>query len=200
MESILSHTINTREEKKAVTDHDIIKLYETRDESAINKTEIKYGKILTKISYGVLNNLEDSKECVNDTYLKAWNSIPPASPENLMAYLGRIVRNISLNRRYSSKTKKRGGDFMMTELTDCIPAADTVESVIEEGELSAAIAVWLKSLPKEDRLIFMRRYWFAESLESLASELLTTPNKLAGRIYRLRQKLKSTLERQGIKI
>ena len=198
MEQILQHSIKTHKGVTALNDTNIIELYQNRDESAISECNTKYGTLLRKISYGVLNNSEDSDECVNETYLKAWDSIPPQEPSNLMAYLGRIVRNISINRLQANTAKKRGGDFLLTELTDCIPSASSVESVIEDGELSQVIARWLKSLDKDDRVVFMRRYWFGESLDKLAGEYSTSANKLAGKMFRLRAKLKETLEEEGI--
>jgi RNA polymerase sigma-70 factor (ECF subfamily) len=183
-----------------VTELEIIELYQNRDEAAIEECKLKYGKLLMKISYGVLGNDEDSQECVADTYMKAWDSIPPQEPKNLMAYLGRIVRNISINRYNENRAKKRGGDFILTELTDCIPSVDTVETSLESSELSNVIVNWLRSLEKEERVLFTRRYWFGEPLESLAQENHTSANKLAGRMFRLRQKLRETLEKEGIEI
>jgi RNA polymerase sigma-70 factor (ECF subfamily) len=181
-------------------DTHIIELFRNRDESALRECESNYGKLLIKISNGVLGNIEDSKECVNDTLLNAWNSIPPHNPANLTAYLCRIVRNISLNRWHEGRAKKRGGDFLLTELTDCIPAPEfeSAESRVEGGELSKIIEKWLRGLPKEDRVIFMKRYWYGESLNTLAGENSTTAGKLAGKMFRLRAKLKETLEKEGV--
>ena len=199
MEHIL-HQDNIKHYKgvRGLQESQIIELYKNRDESAISECSAKYGTLLRKISYGVLNNTEDSDECVNEAYLKAWDSIPPQEPSNLTAYLGRIVRNISINRLQAASAKKRGGDFLLTELTDCIPSSESVESTIDNSELSQVIARWLKSLDREDRVMFMRRYWFGESLDKLAKEYSTSANKLAGRMFRLRAKLKETLEKEGI--
>jgi len=175
-------------------DSNIISLFRERDETAIKECDSKYGDLLRNISYGVLGNIADSEEVANDSLLKAWESIPPNTPGNLRAYLCKIARNISINRWNERGTKKRGGDFLLTELTDCIPSGDTVESAVEAKELSAIIAKWLRSLPKDDRVLFMRRYFFGESLDVYASE----QNKVAGRLYRLRQKLKKVLEKEGI--
>lgn len=181
-------------------DDRIIELFQNRNQTAIKESDNKYGKTLKKISFGVLSNSEDSNECVNDTYLKAWNSIPPQKPNSLLAYLGRIVRNISINRWYEIKTQKRGGDCLLIELSECIPSDDSVKDSIEERELSEVITVWLKSLPQDDRVLFMRRYWFGETLEVLANDCSVSPNKLAGRMFRLRKKLKATLEKEDISL
>ncbi len=182
-------------------DAKIIELFWNRNDSAISETSIKYGQTLKHISFGILLNNEDSEECVNDAFLKAWNSIPPQKPNSLIAYLGRITRNISINRWYENRAKKRSrDDELISELLDCIPSSQTVESEIETSELTELIVKWLNSLPKVDRILFIRRYWFDESLINLASECQTTPNKLAGRMYRLRKKLKSALEKEGIRL
>lgn len=179
-------------------DFQIIELYWSRKEEAIQETDTKYGKLLSYISYNIVSNYEDSEECVNDTYGKAWDSIPPQRPNNLSAYLGRIVRNLSINRWHENHAKKRGSgaDILLSELSECIPASQTVEREIEESILIDSIVKWLKGLPKEDRVLFVRRYWYGDSLEVLAGK--TTPNKLAGKLFRLRQKLKMELEREGI--
>jgi RNA polymerase sigma-70 factor (ECF subfamily) len=181
-------------------DSKIIELFEKRDQSAINESKTKYGKLLYRISYSALTNHEDSEECVNDALLAAWNLIPPQKPNNLCAFMGRIVRNISINRWKTKNTKKHGGDCMFVELTECIPARNTVEGEIEEKELSDFIAVWLKSLPDSDCVLFMRRYWFGEPLDIIARDNNTSPNKMAGQMYRLRQKLKQSLEKEGVSI
>ena len=182
-------------------DNQIIELYWNRDQSAISETTIKYGRMLIKISQSVLYNHEDSEECVNDTYMKTWLSIPPQKPNYLAAYLGRITRNLSINRWYEKHSQKRGGAVeLLSELSDCIPSPKTVESEIEANEVSAIINRWLNSLTQDDRVLFLRRYWFGETLGSLADECATTPNKLAGRVYRLRLKLRDELEKEEIPV
>lgn len=181
-------------------DIQIIEFFWDRNQSAITETGIKYGCMLHRISYGVLMNKEDSEECVNDTYAKAWDTMPPQKPCSLAAYLGRIARNISINRWHKNHAQKRGGNIsiQISELSDCVPAQSSVESEIETNALTGVIEKWLESLPGYDRVLFLRRYWFSEELNSLAEECGSSPNKLAGRLFRLRQKLKSTLEEEGI--
>ena len=178
----------------------IIELYWLRDESAIEETNIKYGRLLHSIAYNILSNYEDSQECTNDTYYKAWDSIPPQKPQYFAAYLGRIVRNFSINLWHKNRAKKRYGgvELLISELSDCIATSDTVEKEIETKEISECINNWLYTLLQDDRVLFLRRYWFGDSLKSLAKESGTSPDKLAGRMYGLRQSLKDALEKEEI--
>lgn len=181
-------------------DLQIIDLYWKRDEAAITETEKKYGTFCHKIAENILSADEDAKECVNDTYYQAWNAIPPQCPENLRAWLGKVVRNIAINRWNSSHTKKRyaGMTALLSELEECLPAARTVEREIEEKEVSLCINTWLRSLDRDDRILFVRRYWNGDSLGELAEEWQIQPARLAQRMYRLRQKLRAALEKEGI--
>ena len=182
-------------------DTQIIELYWNRNQLAIKEGSEKYGRMLKGISLSILSNHEDTEECVSDTYMKAWDTIPPQRPNSLSAYLGRITRNLSINRWHERRAKKRGGDsLLLSELSDCIPSSACVEAEIELGELTEIISKWLCSLSRDERVLFLRRYWFGESLNTLADECLTTPNKLAGRMYRLRERLKLALEREGISL
>lgn len=185
-----------------MNDIQIIQSFWDRNESAIKELGIKYGKMLKSISFGILSNNEDSEECVNDTYVKVWDTIPPQKPNSLTAYLGRIVRNISINRWHENHAQKRdyNKNVHFSELSDCIPSQDSVEKEIETSELTSAIEKWLRHISLNDRVLFLRRYWFNDSLDKIAEELGTSPNKLAGRLFRLRQKLKSALETEGINL
>lgn len=180
----------------------IIELYHARNEVAISETSVKYGAMLNSIAFHILSNRQDSEETVNDTYHKAWISIPPHCPNCLCAYLGRITRNLSINRWHQSRAQKRynGAEILLSELSDCIPAAAAIEKECEAKELTLAINTWLSTLSRDDRVLFLRRYWFGESVKELAFECGTTPNKLSGRLFRLRQSLKQALEREGIAI
>ncbi len=181
-------------------DFQIIELYWDRDEEAVRRTAEKYGRLLLHISYHILSNYEDSEECVNDTYGRAWDSMPPKKPSSLSAYLGRIIRNLSINRWYQCHAKKRncGASVLLSELSECIPAGQTPEEIMEASMLTEIIGRWLEVLPKEDRILFVRRYWYCDNLEWLAREYLTTANKLAGRLFRMRKKLKEELEKEGV--
>lgn len=180
-------------------DERILELYFRRDESAIAETAGKYGAYCHGIALNILSVAADAEECVNDTWLQAWNAIPPLYPERFGAWLGRVVRNIAINRWNKNHSKKRyaGMEVLLTELEDCIPSPGTVESEIEEKELTQAINVWLRSLPQDDRILFVRRYWSGEAVNWLAEECGVTPGRLAKRMYRLRQNLKAALEKEG---
>lgn len=178
----------------------IIELYHSRDEAAISESRAKFDRMLTGIAFNILSNREDSDECVNDTYCKAWNTMPPQRPNSLAAFLGRITRNLSINRLHENHAQKRGGAQLLCELSDCIPSPGGVEEEIESAELTEIINNWLRSLPRDERVLFLRRYWFGDSLKLLAEKCSTTPDKLAGRFYRLRRKLKAALEKEGVSI
>ncbi|MDD2502504.1 MAG: sigma-70 family RNA polymerase sigma factor [Clostridia bacterium] len=181
-------------------DLEIVKLYWSRDEAAIQETNTKYGRLLLGIAYNILSRYEDCEECVNDAYNRAWNAMPPLMPKSLRAYLGRIVRNLSIDRWHQNRAQKRynGADVLLSELSDCIPDLNTIEREIESNELAEIISNWLYSLSQDDRVLFLRRYWFGDALNKLADECGTTANKLAGRMYRLRKGLKNTLEMEEI--
>mgnify|MGYP000914504734 CR=1 FL=1 len=183
-------------------DMQIIVMYQARDENAIKETAVKYGRLLYSIANNLLSNHEDSEEIVNDTYTKAWNTIPPQRPNSLSAYLGKITRNLSINRWHKQRAQKRnhGVNLLLSELCDCIPDSETVETKIETMELARIIDSWLGGLPVDSRVLFLRRYWFGEAVNLLAEECGTTPNKLAGRLYRPRQSLKQALEGEEISL
>lgn len=180
-------------------DVQIIELYWKREETAISETEKKYGAFCNSIALNILSVPEDAKECVNDTYFQAWNSMPPQRPVKLQAWLGRIVRNIAINLWNKNHRKKRysGMEQLLNELEDCIPGRETVEGVIEEKELAVFINTWLGNLTQEERVLFVRRYWKGETVKKLAVEFGTSPGKMAKRMYRIRQNLKSALEKEG---
>jgi RNA polymerase sigma factor (sigma-70 family) len=188
-----------RQRRAYVEDELIVELYLMRNQEAIRESQLKFGRILMNISFCILESHEDSEECVNDTYLKAWVSIPPQKPENLCAYLGRIVRNLSINRLNAKRAQKRGGG-LLAELTDCIPSCENPHESAQAALLRDAIVSWLYSLPQDDRVLFLRRYWYGDSLNELAYECGVTPKKLAGRMFRLRQSLKKALEREEISL
>ena len=180
-------------------DSQIIGLYFKRDEAAISETAAKYGAFCRGIALNILSINADADECVNDTYLRAWNSIPPQKPDKLGAWLGKVVRNIAFDLWKKNHRKKRysGMEQLMNELEDCIPSHVTVESEIEEQELTEVINAWLASLPQSDRILFMRRYWNGETVAALARESGISAANMAKKMYRLRQNLKSKLETEG---
>ncbi len=184
-------------------DKDIITLYFRRDERALSETSNKYGKYCKTISYNILKDRESVEECVNDAYLCLWDRIPPAVPTDLSAYLGRIVRNISLNRYSHDKAEKRGGKevvLTLDELTDCIADVADVEDTVASEEIMRAIDKFLRSQPKEKRIIFVRRYWYLASIKDIAKAYGMTSSKVASLLFRMRNDLKSYLTEEGISL
>lgn len=181
-------------------DIQIVELYWQRNEQAIAETSNKYGAFCHSIAKNILSIEEDAEECVNDTYHRAWNAIPPQRPVKFRAWLGKIVRNVALDLWNKNHTHKRysGLTAMLSELEDCIPAPKTVEREIEEKELTEIIDRWLRSIDRNDQILFVRRYWNGIALNELAKEQNVSPGKLAQRMYRLRISLKSVLEEEGV--
>ena len=183
-------------------DLQIIELYNKRNEKAISETSAKYGSLLYRIAINILSLHEDGEEVVNDTYSKAWNNIPPEKPNILSAYLGRITRNLSINRWHNRTAKKRyaGTEILLSELEDCIPSGADTEQTVENKDLVQTIDHWLSTLSVGDRVVFLKRYWFCDAVNKLAKEYGTSPNKLAGKLYRLRMDLKRVLAAEGISL
>lgn len=181
-------------------DSRIIELFWHRDEAAITETNEKYGKFCHSIAYNILSVHEDAEECVNDTWHKTWEAIPPERPNAFRAWLGRIVRNLSLDRWRKNRAKKRydGMDVLLSELDDCIPSKVSVECQVEDKELPIIIDKWLDTLSKQERILFVRRYWNGDAVKELAFEIGVTPNKMAKNLYNLRLSLKSMLEKEGV--
>lgn len=183
-------------------DVEIVGLYWARDQMAITESERKYGALCGSIAMNILHNREDSEECVNDTWGRAWNNIPPQRPDRLGAYLGKIVRNLSLNRWRMRRAEKRGSggaEVLLSELGECLPEEGS-GLLCEEEQLSGVIARWLLTLQAEDRVVFLRRYWYGDSLEAIARARGTGANHLAVRMHRLRGRLRAYLEKEGIAV
>ena len=174
----------------------IIELYWSRDERAITETDRAYGPFCHRIAMNILGIREDAEECVSDSYLAVWNHIPPTKPRSLKVFLGRIVRNISLSLYRKNHAQKRydGITLLLSELGDCIPSEDSVDRHLEREELAALLSHWLEQLSPDDRTLFIRRYWFSDSVKSLAKQLRTTENALSLRLHRLRVQLRDHLE------
>ena len=184
-------------------DHEIIDLYWDRDETAIVRTSKKYGSYCHTISYNILNNNEDAEECVNDTWMGAWKSMPPQRPNNLATCLGKITRNLSLNRLKQHMTEKRGGfqtDLALYELEDCIPSSTTVEQIVEGNVLVSSLNRFLYSQPEQKRNIFIRRYWYLYSIRDIAVAYQMSESKIASMLFRMRSELKAHLEKEGISL
>jgi len=186
-----------------MTDIEIIDLYWARSESAIYETAQQYNGFCTSISMNILNNRQDAEECVNDTFLRVWNAIPPQRPTVFSSFLGRITRNLSLDRYKARKAKKRSSDetaLLLSELEDCIPSNKNVEDEVETRILEEAIDRFLTAAGKNDRVFFVRRYWFADSITEIAQRFSVTESKVKTSLFRTRQKLRIYLEKEGIMI
>lgn len=181
-------------------DRKIIELFWHRKEAAITETARKYGGFCHRIAINILSVQEDAEECVNDCYHAVWNRIPPTRPDSFKTFLGRIMRNLSISRYRKNRAQKRynGMELLLSELEECIPAVEQVETVIEQRQLSALLSDWLESLPASDRTLFIRRYWFGDPLQELAKERRTTPNALAQKMLKLRTDLRQKLEQEGV--
>ncbi len=182
-------------------DNKIIGLYWERNESAISETAEKYGAYLYKIAFNILSDAEDSEESVNDTYLGAWNTIPPEKPNILSAFLSKITRNISLNKWRNKYAKKRGNGEIAAafeEIEECIPAESDVISEIETKELARMISDYLKKLPENERRIFVRRYYYLDSVDNISEKYGFSKSKVASMLHRTRKKILSHLEKEGV--
>lgn len=181
-------------------DSDIIALYIRRDELAIAETGKKYGAFCRKITGNLLSRREDAEECVNDAYYILWSRIPPEQPRSLQAFLGRILRNLAISRFRTNRAQKRyaGMELLLSELDDCLPDPDTVEQEFDRRQLSQLIRQWLERLDRDDRILFLRRYWYGDQVQTLARERSCSPNQMAQQMLRLRKSLKATLEAEGV--
>ncbi len=180
-------------------DTEILNLYWSRDQQAISETDAAYGRRLHVLADRILQCYEDAQECVSDTYLHAWNAIPPQWPMHLFAFLAKICRNSALNRLEWSSAAKRSANLvaLTAEMETCIP--DARHANREDGRLlAAALNRFLKGLPQESRLIFLRRYWFADSIGEIAARYHISQSKVKTSLHRTRGKLRSFLESEGI--
>ena len=181
-------------------DEKIIELFFERSEQGIRELDIKYGKICHKLSYNIVNSRQDAEECVNDAYLGAWNAIPPVHPNPLLSYIVKIVRNISLKIYWKKQAAKRSGQYTMAleEIEGCIADPRTVEEEIEAKELARIIEAFLDTLTLENRVIFMRRYWFADSYKDIAEFVGLSEKNISVRLTRIREKMKQYLLERGV--
>lgn len=181
-------------------DAQIVSLYWDRDESAIRETETKYARYLTKIACNILNDVEDSRESVNDTYLAAWDSIPPHRPGILSAYLAKLTRRISIDRfRYRTRDKRMGSEYTLSleELGDCVCGGDTTQEAVNEKLLADAIGIYLRLLPENARTAFVGRYYFLDPLKEVAAYCGMSESKAKSLLYRTRVGLKEYLRKEG---
>ncbi len=180
-------------------DEQIIEMFFSRDEQGIYELDKKYGKMFRKLSGNFLQSAEDTEECINDSYLGAWNRIPPEKPSPLPTYICKIVRNASLKKYYSNTAKKRGGNYSIAleEIEPYIADSNSVEKQIETVELSKAIEEFLDTLTEQNRVIFMRRYWFGDSCNDIGRYVGITEKNVTVRLTRIREKMKKySIERE----
>lgn len=182
-------------------DQKIIDLYWNRSENAITETAVKYGRYCTSIAYGILKSREDAQECVSDAYLMAWNAIPPRRPADLGTYLGKITRNLSIDRLRTRNRDKRGGGEMplaLEELEEVVVGSDSPESEAIRKELAASMNRFLGELTVQERYVFVRRYWYLDSLADIAKNTGFSGSKVASMLFRLRGRLKKQLIKEEL--
>lgn len=185
-----------------MTDEAIVALFWSRSELALEETKAQYGRYVQSIAYGILQDREDAGEIANDTYLKAWNSIPPQRPSPLKAFLGRIARQLALNRAEQKNAAKRGGGRyaeVVEELSECRSDA-AVADFSDSLALQTALNGFLRSLPLEARRVFLRRYWYTASVSEIAQFYGMSESKVKSLLLRTRNKLKLYLEQEGIDV
>lgn len=185
-----------------MNDEQIIEMFFNRSEDAICELSQKYGNVCMKVSMSILNNRQDAEECVNDSYLGVWNAIPPQKPDSLIAFLCRIVKNLSIKRYVHNSADKRKSNYgtCIEELSECIPSLETVDSEFDMSELSKTIDLFLDTLNKQNRLLFVRRYWFSDSCEDLARITGMKEQAVRTRLSRIRSKLKDFLYEKGVSV
>lgn len=181
-------------------DSKIIELFFERSEQAIIELSNKYGAICSKVADNILNNRLDSEECVNDAYLGVWNTIPPQRPNPLLSYVCRIVRNLALKKYHENTAQKRNSyyDAALDEIADCIPAAFSVEDEIMAKEAAGVIDDFLETLDQQSRIMFIRRYWHADSIEEIAALFHKSKHYISVRLSRIRKALRQYLGKKGI--
>jgi RNA polymerase sigma-70 factor (ECF subfamily) len=184
-------------------DTEIVSLYWDRDESAIRETETKYDRYLIKIAYNILADLEDSRESVNDTYMAAWESMPPHRPTVLSAYLAKLTRRISIDRfRYRTRDKRMASEYAisLSELSDCVSGGNTTEEIINVKLLADTIGIYLRLQSPEARTAFLGRYYFLDSVREVARYCGMSESKCKSLLHRTRVGLKDYLRKEGFEV
>lgn len=189
-----------KKEETDLEDKTIIELYWSRDETAIQQTSSKYGRRLQALALGIVRDLQTAEECENDTYMEAWNSIPPHAPENyLYAFLARITRHISLNCCRDRSRLKRSAYIceLSAEMEQCLPAPDDTACKIESLLLGEALNAFLGTLSTEKRNVFLRRYWYLDSISEISKRFALSESKVKTMLFRSRKRLREYLEKEG---
>ena len=183
-----------------MTDAEIIDLFFERSEQAIGELAARHGHAAALVARNILGSEQDAEECVNDTYLAIWNTIPPLRPSPLRTFLCRIARNLATKRYHANTAQKRNSryDAALEELADCLSGGKSPEEILDARELGKAINAFLASLSYDDRFLFTRRYWYSDSPGEIAERMRSTPNSVTVRLFRLRKKLKNYLTKEGL--
>ena len=182
-------------------DGKILEFFYARSEQAIRETETKYGAYCYSVAIHILEDRQDAQECVSDTWLSVWNSIPPQRPRVFSAFLARITRNLAIDRWRESRTAKRGGGEMkyaLDELSGCIPGGESPEGEVLRQELLASVSAFLGKLPETERSVFLCRYWYFDSAEDIAANFGFSSGKVRSMLHRTRKKLQNHLKEEGL--
>ena len=187
---------------KPMDDNSILDMFFARNESAISASREKYGGACTSLAYNILGNVQDTEEVLNDTFFAVWNAIPPEKPQFFSAFICKITRNLSLKKLRTRTAQKRRGncELCLAELSECIPSALNVEEEISARELSQILDKFLRGLEKTQRIIFIRRYWYMDSIEDIAKAFGFGQSKVKMMLLRTRQKLLNELTKEGIEL
>ena len=185
---------------ETLEDSKIIELFFDRSEEAITELSEKYGHVCKSVAENILNNQRDSEECVNDVFLAVWNTIPPQNPEHLLSYVCRIVRNLAIKKYHANTAQKRNSiyDVALDEIKECFPSSVSVEDEIESVEFSKEIDRFLESMDKQSRILFVRRYYYSDSIEELSELFRTSKHNISVRLSRIRKNLKKYLIKEGV--
>ena len=181
-------------------DLNIVEMFWNRNEDAIREAEMKYGAYCHSIAYGILGDFSDSEECVNDTFLRAWDSIPPHRPSMLRGFLGKLTRNLALDRYRKYSAEKRAGlrtTLVLDELKEGLAVGDCSEKVVQSIVVGDVLNRFLATLPKDTKTVFMRRYWFFSSVEEISRDMAQSKSKVKMTLMRTRKKLRDFLESEG---
>ena len=184
-----------------ITDGQIIDLYFARSEEAIAQTATRYGGYCKSIANSILGSSADTEECVNDTYLKVWESIPPARPTSLKAYIGKIARNLAIHRYEKERAAKRGGGevpLILSELEEFVPSSASAEDRVSQTALTDVLNRFLSKQSRQNRIVFLRRYWYNASVATIAEDMGLSESAVKSILHRLRNRLKLALEKEGI--
>lgn len=182
-------------------DSAIIELYWRRSEDAIRETAAKYGAYCRSVARGLLADARDEEECVNDTWIKAWNAMPDSRPDRLRLFLGKITRRLACDALRSRNARKRGGGVVveaLEELGECVPSSPGADMIVEDRELEEILNRFLRTLSERDCNVFLRRYWYGETLEEVSRRYGMKLNTVKTSLYRSREKLRGYLEKEGI--